>query len=137
MGPVTQFEFLLPRGYTDGEGRLHRNGTMRLATARDALSTLHDPRVRSHGAYRTMVLLSRVITRLGTLDEAQIVPELVEQLALEDVRHLQALYRRINATGRAEIEVLCPSCGSAMRVDPFVATSGARAEVQSGAPQEA
>ena len=137
MGPVTQFEFLLPRGYVDAEGRVHRNGTMRLATARDALSTLHDPRVRSHGAYRTMVLLSRVITRLGSLDEAQIVPELVEQLALEDLRHLQALYRRINATGRAEVEVSCPSCGSAIRVDPFVVGPGARAERPAGEPQGA
>src|SRR5262249_57454622 len=66
-GLQTEFEFVLPKGYVDREGNLHRRGTMRLATANDEIAPLRDLRVRENQAYLTVVILSRLITRLATL----------------------------------------------------------------------
>src|SRR4051812_48653635 len=66
---VTEFPFVLPRGYVDSSGTLHRDGVMRLATARDELVPLRDDRVRENPAYLTVVLLGRVITRLGSVTD--------------------------------------------------------------------
>src|SRR5687768_16992073 len=79
----TEFEFELPRGFVDRQGTVHRHGTMRLATARDELVPLHDDRVRENPSYLTVVLLGRVITRLGTLDE--IHSGIVENMFASDV----------------------------------------------------
>ena len=64
----TEYEFTLPRGYKDPQGELHRDGVMRLATAADEILPLKDPRVQANPAYLVVILLSRVITRLGSLD---------------------------------------------------------------------
>src|SRR5258708_32938162 len=88
----TVFEFELPRGYLDSSGVLHKKGAMRLATARDELLPLHDDRVRSNAAYLTVVLLARVITRLGTLEDDEIRAQVVENLFASDLAFLQDLY---------------------------------------------
>lgn len=111
----TEFEFELPRGYLDGSGVLHRKGVMRLATARDELVPLHDGRVRENSAYLTVVLLARVITKLGTLTE--IHPTLVENLFASDLAFLQDLYRRVNQEGHTRAAVTCPSCNHEFTVD--------------------
>ncbi len=90
----TEFEFTLPKGYLDGEGNLHRKGVMRLAKAMDEIVPLRDPRVKSNPAYATIIILSRVITRLGVLDD--ISPAVVEGLYASDLNYLYQLYRRIN-----------------------------------------
>lgn len=90
----TEFEFTLPKGYLDGEGNLHRKGVMRLAKAMDEIVPLRDPRVKSNPAYATIIILSRVITRLGVLDD--INPTVVEGLYASDLNYLYQLYRRIN-----------------------------------------
>ena len=111
----TEFDFQLPRGYLDGDGALHRSGTMRLATARDELLPLYDARVQENPAYTTVVLLSRVITSLGTLPG--ITSSVVENMFASDVAFLQDLYRRINADGHTEVAVACPHCGHDFAVD--------------------
>ncbi|HLG51807.1 MAG TPA: phage tail assembly protein, partial [Chloroflexota bacterium] len=68
-GLQTEFEFVLPKGYVDRDGNLHKKGIMRLATANDEIAPLRDPRVRQNQAYLTIILLSRVITKLGSLPE--------------------------------------------------------------------
>src|SRR5919205_1435009 len=98
-GLQTQFNFTLPRGYVDEGGTLHREGTMRLATAADEIVPLRDPRVSANQAYLVIILLSRVITRLGTLPEGSINPGLVERLFSADLAYLQDFYRRINENG--------------------------------------
>src|ERR1700736_6002747 len=91
----TEFEFLLPLGYADSDGTLHREGLMRRATAADEILPLRDPRVERNQAYLVVILLSRVVTRLGSLD--QISPKVVEGLYATDLAYLQDLYNRINA----------------------------------------
>lgn len=112
---VTEFSFLLPRGYVDGSGTVHRDGTMRLATARDELIPLRDDRVRENPAYLTVVLLARVITRIGTIDDVH--AGIVENLFATDLAFLQDLYRRVNTEGHTRATVACPACEHAFAVD--------------------
>jgi hypothetical protein len=90
----TEFEFTLLKGYLDSDGNLHRKGVMRLSTAIDEISPLRDPRVKSNSAYATIIILSRVITRLGALSE--ITPAVVENFFSQDLNYLQDFYRQIN-----------------------------------------
>jgi hypothetical protein len=111
----TEFPFTLPRGYVDSEGQVHREGTMRLATAMDEIAPLRDPRVRANEAYLTIILLSRVITRLGSL--TQITPHVVENLFSADLAYLQDLYQRINEPDANTMRVACPECGHTFDVE--------------------
>ncbi|MBE7385025.1 MAG: hypothetical protein F6J95_026890 [Leptolyngbya sp. SIO1E4] len=90
----TEFEFTLPKGYLDGDGNLHRKGVMRLSTAMDEIVPLRDPRVKSNPAYATVIILSRVITQLGALEE--VTPRVVEGFFACDLDYLQTFYRQIN-----------------------------------------
>jgi hypothetical protein len=111
----TEYAFVLPRGYLDGTGTVHREGVMRLATARDEIIPQRDPRVRENEAYLTVLLLSRVITRLGGL--TQVHTGVIEGLFASDLAFLQDLYRRINAEGHTQAQVTCPACSHAFTVD--------------------
>ncbi|HEU0139789.1 MAG: phage tail assembly protein [Bryobacteraceae bacterium] len=104
----TEYEFTLPFGYADNEGNLHRSGVMRLATAADEILPLRDPRVQANQAYLIVILLSRVITRLGSL--AQVNPKVIEGLYAADLAYLQEFYNRINRNGAATVEAMCPKC---------------------------
>ena len=104
----TEFAFTLPLGYVDAEGNLHREGTMRLATAFDEIAPLKDPRVHNNPAYLLIILLSRVITRLGSLE--QLNPKVIEGLFAADLAYLQDLYRRINERGHNLVRAECPHC---------------------------
>ncbi|MGN9807486.1 hypothetical protein [Micromonospora sp. L32] len=111
----TEFEFELPRGYVDDSGTVHRHGSMRLATARDELAPLIDLRVKQNPAYLSVVLLSLVITRIGSITEIR--AELVEKLFASDLAFLQDFYRRINAEGHTRAAVTCPACETSFEVD--------------------
>jgi hypothetical protein len=114
-GLRTEYPFVLPRGYVDEHGQLHRDGVMRLATARDEIAPQTDVRVRQNPSYLTVILLERTVTRLGTLPAVDTF--VVENLFASDLAFLQDLYRRINQEGRTEAEVTCPSCGHGFAVD--------------------
>jgi len=116
----TEFEFVLPNGFMDGTGTVHRRGVMRMATARDELVPLHDDRLRENSAYLTVVLLSRVITQLGSLTD--IHPGIVENMFAADVAFLQEMYRRINQEGHTRVVARCPACQHEFSVD----TAGGR-----------
>jgi hypothetical protein len=90
----TDFEFELPKGYLDVEGNVHRRGVMRLSTAMDEIIPMRDPRVKANPAYATVIILSRVITCLGALQE--ITPAVVEDFFACDLNYLQHFYRHIN-----------------------------------------
>lgn len=111
----TEFDFELPRGYVDGSGTVHRKGMMRLATARDELVPLHDDRVRENPAYLTVVLLSRVIERLGTLPDVH--AGVVENMFASDLAFLQDVYRRVNQEGHTRASMTCPGCQHQFTVD--------------------
>ena len=111
----TEFAFELPRGYVDGAGTVHRSGVMRLATGRDELVPLRDDRVRENPAYLTVVLLARVITRLGTIEDVH--AGIIENLFATDLAFLQDLYRRVNQEGHTRAGVTCPACQHTFTVD--------------------
>ena len=111
----TEFTFELPRGYVDDAGTVHHEGTMRLATARDELIPLRDDRVRENSAYLTVVLLGRVVTRIGAITDVH--AGVIENLFASDLAFLQDMYRRINSEGHTRAGVACPECGHKFVVD--------------------
>jgi len=111
----TEYAFTLPRGLVDTAGTVHRDGTMRLATARDEIEPLRDANVRQNEAYLTVLLLSRVVTRIG--DVSEVTPETIEGLYAADFDHLQRLYERLNTDGEVVGSVTCPECSRAFEVD--------------------
>jgi hypothetical protein len=111
----TEFPFTLPRGYVDAEGNLHREGVIRMATAYDEIAPMKDPRVQANPAYLVIILLSRVITRLGDL--THINPKVIEGLFAADLAYLQDFYRRVNENGHNRLAVSCPHCEKAFEVE--------------------
>ncbi|GAA2978058.1 hypothetical protein [Actinokineospora diospyrosa] len=120
----TEFAFELPRGYVDDNGVAHHSGTMRLATARDELVPLRDDRVRENPAYLTVVLLARVVTRIGEVTDVH--AGVIENLFAADLAFLQELYRRVNSEGHTRAGVACPQCGHGFAVDLAGGTAGGR-----------
>jgi hypothetical protein len=115
MSLQTEFSFTLPRGYVDPEGNLHKEGVMRLATANDEIAPMKDPRVQTNQGYLAVIVLSRVITRLGTL--TQVNPRVIESLFAGDFAFLEDLYRRINRNGHDRVGVTCPECSTKFEVE--------------------
>jgi hypothetical protein len=111
----TEFEFTLPRGFVDQEGNLHKHGTMRLSTAMDEIAPLRDLRVKSNQAYLAIVLLSRVITKLGSLPEVH--TGIIENLFSADFAYLQEFYRQVNENGTTMVSTTCPECNEKIEVD--------------------
>lgn len=105
MGLNTEYPFTLPKGFVDDEGVLHRQGVMRLATARDEIEPLRDPRVKDNEAYATVIVLARVITELGTV---RINTATVEKMFASDYRYLQDFYRVINFGDPSILETMEP-----------------------------
>jgi len=114
-GLQTEYEFILPRGYVDGDGNLHRKGVMRLATAMDEIAPMRDLRVKSNQAYFSVVLLSRVTARLGDIPEVN--TGVIEHLFAADFSYLQDFYRRINENGQPLIPATCPECNHEFEVE--------------------
>jgi hypothetical protein len=108
MALQTEFEFTLPRGYVDKDGNLHKKGVMRLATAKDEIAPLTDFRVQKNRAFLVIILLSRVITKLGNLGE--VTTDVIENLYSADLSYLQEFYRRVNEDGAAVVKTSCPHC---------------------------
>jgi hypothetical protein len=111
----TEVQFTLPRGYVDPAGNVHREGRMRLATARDEIEPLREPEVRQNQAFLSVLLLARTVTRIGEITD--VTPELIERLYAGDFDHLQRLYERINSDGEAVGVVRCPHCAQQFEVD--------------------
>jgi hypothetical protein len=114
MAFQTEYEFTLPKGYVDDAG-LHRHGTMRLATAADEILPLKDPRVQANPGYLVVILLARVVTRLGTVEP--INPKVIESLFAADLHFLQDLYQRVNGDGTTRVAITCPHCEKPFEVE--------------------
>lgn len=108
MAFQTEFEFTLPKGYQEEDGAIHKTGAMRLATAADEILPMKDPRVQQNPAYLTVILLSRVVTRLGDLK--MVNTRVIEGLFAADLAHLQDFYQRINGNGSNAVKTACPKC---------------------------
>jgi len=111
----TVFPFTLPHGLVDSDGNLHRDGTMRLATAFDEVEPLKDPRVRANPGYLVIILLARVITRLGGVEHVN--TRAIENLYAADLAYLQDFYQRINQNGHSRLQVACPHCAGEFEVE--------------------
>jgi hypothetical protein len=118
----TEYAFTLPKGYIDKDGNLHRQGVMRLANAKDEIAPLQDPRVQRNQAYLVVILLSRVVTKLGELTDVN--PGVVENLFSADLAYLQDLYRRINSNGHSRVKLACPECEAAFEVEESALLGG-------------
>src|ERR1051325_4262750 len=120
----TEIEFKLPRGYMDDDGTLHQEGVMRLATAGDELAPLKDSRVQSNPAYLTVIVLSRVVTKLGSLPDVN--PRIIENLFASDVAFLQSLYQKINTNGNGNghRKIECPNCNEEIEIGDQVLGEG-------------
>ncbi len=115
----TTIEFELPKGDIDGDGILHKKGTMRLATAADEILPLKDPRVQQNPAYLSIILLARVVTNLGSLPA--IDTRVIEKMFTADLAFLQDLYQKANDIEPPVIKTVCPHCGEAVEVNwPFM-----------------
>ena len=117
---ATEFEFMLPRGFVDEQGTVHRHGVMRLATAKDEMTVQKDRRIKESPEYATLIMFSRVMVSLGTLTE--VTPGLLENLFSVDLNYLREFYNRINQQGNLEIPVHCPHCSN--RFNAELALSG-------------
>jgi hypothetical protein len=115
MALQTDFEFALPNGFVEQDGNLHKKGVMRLATAADEILPQKDPRVQSNPAYLTVILLSRVVTKLGSLPDVN--PRVIEGLFVQDLAYLQELYRRINGGEELTLKTKCPHCKETVEVN--------------------
>jgi hypothetical protein len=111
----TEFPFTLPRGFVDADGTIHSEGVMRLATAQDEVHPFKDPRVRLNERYAVVIVLSRVVTRLGELPAVN--PKVIEGLFAADFAYLVDLYRRLNENGHARLTVTCPHCAGIFEVE--------------------
>lgn len=111
----TEFEFELPQGYVTDDGDRHRKGVMRLATAADEIKPAKDPRVQSNPSYRSVILLSRVVTQLGTIES--VTPNVIENLFVADLAYLQDMYERVNQRGANSVDAVCPECNAEFEVD--------------------
>jgi hypothetical protein len=111
----TEFPFVLPKGYVDNDGGLHLEGAMRLATAEDEIAPLRDPRVQANPAFLVVILLSRVVIRLGDLQSVN--PRVINALFAADLAYLEDLYEQINEVGARRVAVTCPHCDGDFEVD--------------------
>lgn len=111
----TKFNFILPRGLIDDHGRLHRQGKMRLATARDEITVSQDKRVQENPAYAVLIYFSQVITRLGSL--STVTPQMLEELTVLDLAYLREFYNRINQHKNPKLPVQCPHCANEFQVE--------------------
>ena len=112
---AAEFPFTLPHGFRDPEGAVHREGVMRMSTAFDEIAPLKDPRVQSNPGYLLVILLARVVTRLGTLEH--INPKTIEGLYAGDLAYLQDLYQRVNEHGHDRVVTQCPHCEKTFDVE--------------------
>lgn len=108
MAFETEFTFVLPKGYIDQNGTVHKEGVMRLANAADEILPLRDPKVQQNPAYLSIILLTRVITKLGTLP--MITTKTIEGLFTADLAYLQDFYERINTMEIPRYKCICPNC---------------------------
>ena len=118
-----EFDFKLPRGFIDSSGIIHREVRMRLATALDEIEALQDVRVQANEAYLPVVLLSRVIVRLGKLPA--VTPQVVENLFASDMAYLEDVYLRLNTQENVMLGVVCPHCNGKFDVQVSLLGAGA------------
>lgn len=114
----TEHDFTLPMGYLDKDGTLHRDGVMRLATAADEILPMRDPRVQKNAAYLAVILLSRVVARIGPIQP--VTPNVIEGLFAADLAYLQSLYNEVNRVDERST-VVCPQCQHAFALEDALA----------------
>lgn len=126
-----EFGFTLPRGYVDEAGTVHRTGVMRLARALDEVAPFEDKRANANEAYLSILLLSRVIVRLGNINP--VPPSIIEKLFASDFTYLQDFYISLNEEANRLFETECPACGERFGLDLLSELSRTDAEDEKAA----
>lgn len=114
MAMQTEYTFSLPRGFVDATGQVHRQGQMRLAIALDEIEAARDPRVQTNAAFLPVLLLSRVVTRLGDLPA--VTPQVLLGLFAADLFFLEELYQQLNSPTAMALGVTCPQCNNHFQI---------------------
>ena len=114
----TEFQFVLPKGYVDSDGTVHKEGVMRLATAADEILPLKDNRVKNNPAYLSCIVLARTVTKLG--DVQTITTATIENLFASDLAYLQFFYKKINSGTGAKFIAFCPKCETRFETEPEI-----------------
>lgn len=110
--PLREFEFELPVGYVDEDGRVHRAAVLRKMTGREEV-LLADRKLRQNGGRLVTELLASCLRRLGELEP---VPrEVVSRLTSADRNYLLLELRKITFGSTMETTYDCPSCGESNR----------------------
>jgi hypothetical protein len=136
MALRTEFEFVLPRGYVDEYGAVHKRGVMRMATARDELDPLRDHSISGPDDPRlTILVLARVVSTLGTME--LVTPHEIEGLFAVDLAYLQDFYGVINFGSDADIDSMLAAQGGAEQPAIESPAAPAAAEPQPGPSGEA
>ena len=112
----TEYRFTLPTGYVAVDGTIHKQGWMREESMGDTVITQKHPAVRDNPAYLSVMLLARVVTKLGTVE--YIDTKVIEGLFASDFAYLMEFYKRINTPAAATVEAICPKCGHRFAVEP-------------------
>ena len=92
--------FVLEHGFRDAGGVLHREGTLRPASAREEMRVLGDFRVHLSPDAFLPVMLARTVVRLGTLPAVD--AGTIERLPEADRSRLERLYRELNGYEQEE-----------------------------------
>jgi hypothetical protein len=106
-----EFHFSLPKGTgLQPNSGTRVTGTMRLTKVSDLLSIERDGGVQRNSGEFYLVLLSKVVTQLGTLKAVN--RKVIENLDPADFAFLTDFINHINHQVIKRIPLTCPSCGS-------------------------
>jgi hypothetical protein len=108
------YEFELPIGVRDDQGRLHRSGTLRKMTGRDE-AILADPQNQRNGGRLVTQLLASCLTGLGELKE--IDTTVVADMYSADRNYLLLKLRAATFGATLQATYKCPSCGHSHEVN--------------------
>lgn len=112
--PETQFKFTLPCGFVE-DSKVHKEGVMRLATVGDEILPQKDSRVQNNPAYLPVIVLSRVVTKLGFLEDVN--PRIIERLFAQDLHFLEALYQHRTGGESLTLKTRCVNCQATVEVN--------------------
>lgn len=104
------FEFDLPIGHVDADGRLHKKAALRKMTGRDE-AVIADKSNRNNGARLITELLANCLVRLGTIERP--AKPLIQSLYSADRHFLLMKLREITFGAEMQATYACPTCREA------------------------
>ena len=113
METQREFDFELPIGYVDADGRMQRTAVLRKMTGREE-AVMADKRNRNSGARMITELLGSCLVRLGDLDKPGV--RVAQALYSADRHYLLVKLREITFGPQMQGTYSCPTCQAASEV---------------------